>query len=121
MTELPYMIITADVRDEHRAVLPAVTHVNGSARVQTVDAVDNREFHTLLRAVGRATGREMVLNTSFNVKGQPVVNTPREALETFLSEQGSNSSSWRTPWSVAVRFPRWVEQEEDSRLSPRAG
>jgi carbamoyltransferase len=83
-TELPYMIITADVREEHRAHLPAVTHVNGSARVQTVSAEDNAAFHTLLRAVGRATGREMVLNTSFNVKGQPIVNTPREALETFL-------------------------------------
>ena len=84
MTELPYMIITADVRQEHRAQLPAVTHVNGSARVQTVSSRDNASFHTLLRAVGRATGREMVLNTSFNVKGQPIVNTPAEALETFL-------------------------------------
>lgn len=84
MTELPYMIITADVREEHRAELPAVTHVNGSARVQTVSARDNASFHTLLGAVGRATGREMVLNTSFNVKGQPIVNTPADALETFL-------------------------------------
>jgi carbamoyltransferase len=84
MTELPYMIITVDVREVHRAHLPAITHVNGSARVQTVDARDNSEFHTLLEAVGRATGREMVLNTSFNVKGQPIVNTPSEALDTFL-------------------------------------
>jgi carbamoyltransferase len=52
--------------------------------VQTVSATDNREFHVLLEAVGKATGREMVLNTSFNVKGQPIVNTPREALDTFL-------------------------------------
>jgi carbamoyltransferase len=83
-TELPYMIATVDVRPEHRAALPAVTHVNGSARVQTVSAKDNAEFHALLQAVGEATGREMVLNTSFNVKGQPIVNTPREAIETFL-------------------------------------
>ena len=83
-TELPFMIMTVDVRPEHRAALPAVTHVNGSARVQTVAARDNPEFHELLRAVGRTTGREMVLNTSFNVKGQPIVNTPREALDTFL-------------------------------------
>ncbi|MCC8955504.1 carbamoyltransferase [Bradyrhizobium sp. Pear77] len=82
--ELPYMIMTADVRPEHRAALPAITHVNGSARVQTVGVRDNPEFHALLRAVGRATGREMVLNTSFNVKGQPIVNTPREAIDTFL-------------------------------------
>jgi carbamoyltransferase len=64
--------------------LPAVTHVNGSARVQTVSAKDNQQFHALLQAVGHATGREMVLNTSFNVKGQPIVNTPQEALQTFL-------------------------------------
>src|SRR5207302_608872 len=83
-TELPFMIMTVDVRREHRAALPAITHVNGSARVQTVAARDNPEFHELLRAVGKTTGREMVLNTSFNVKGQPIVNTPREALDTFL-------------------------------------
>jgi carbamoyltransferase len=82
--ELPYMIMTADVRPQHRAALPAITHVNGSARVQTVSKTDNCEFHTLLQEVGKATGREMVLNTSFNVKGQPIVNTPREAIDTFL-------------------------------------
>ena len=43
-----------------------------------------REFHALVRAVGKVTGREMVLDTSFNVKGQPIVNTPREAIDTFL-------------------------------------
>jgi len=83
-TELPYMITTVDVREEYRAQLPAITHVNGSARVQTVSASDNAEFHALLKAVGKTSGREMVLNTSFNVKGQPIVNTPREAIETFL-------------------------------------
>jgi carbamoyltransferase len=83
-TELPFMIMTVDVRHESRHELPAITHVNGSARVQTVSSRDNPEFHELLEAVGRTTGREMVLNTSFNVKGQPIVNTPREALDTFL-------------------------------------
>ena len=84
-SEFPYMITTVDVRPEHRAGLPAITHVDGSARVQTVSVSDNPEFHALLEAVGRTTGREMVLNTSFNVKGQPIVNTPREAIETFLN------------------------------------
>jgi carbamoyltransferase len=83
-TNLPYMIATVMVREEHRAHLPAVTHVDGSARVQTVSRRDNPDFHALLRATGAATGREMVLNTSFNVKGQPMVNTPREAVTTFL-------------------------------------
>jgi carbamoyltransferase len=84
MTELPYMIATVAVREAYRAELPAVTHVDGSARVQTVSAQDNPDFHRLLNAVGEATGRQMVLNTSFNVKGQPIVNTPQEAIETFL-------------------------------------
>jgi carbamoyltransferase len=84
MTELPYMIMIVNVREEFRSQLPAITHVDGSARVQTVSASDNKEFHTLLKAVGQTTGREMVLNTSFNVKGQPIVNTPQEAIDTFL-------------------------------------
>ena len=83
-TDLPYMITIVDVRPEFRASLPAITHVNGSARLQTVSAQDNPDFHRLLRAVGDVTGWQMVLNTSFNVKGQPIVNTPEEAIETFL-------------------------------------
>jgi carbamoyltransferase len=82
--ELPYMIAIVDVRPRHRESLPAITHVNGSARVQTVSKKDHPEFHHLLKAVGALNGREMVLNTSFNVKGQPIVNTPREAIDTFL-------------------------------------
>jgi len=84
-TELPYMTVNVQVRPEHRAGLPAITHVDGSARVQTVSRVDNDEFHELLVVVGRHTGREMLLNTSFNVKGQAIVNTPSEAIETFLA------------------------------------
>jgi carbamoyltransferase len=85
LSEFPYMITVVDVRPEHRKCLPAITHVDGSARVQTVSDSDNTEFHALLEAVGKTTGREMVLNTSFNVKGQPIVNTPQEAIETFLN------------------------------------
>jgi carbamoyltransferase len=83
-TELPYMNVNVNVRLEHRSTLPATTHVDGSARVQTVSRTDNADFHALLRALGRRTGREIVLNTSFNVKGQPIVNTPAEAIETYL-------------------------------------
>jgi len=82
--EHPYMIGVVDVRPEAQASLPAITHVNGSARLQTVSASDNPDFHALLRAVGETTGRQMVLNTSFNLKGQPIVNTPDQAIETFL-------------------------------------
>ena len=83
-SEFPYMISIVNVRTEMRNLLPAITHVNGSARLQTVSVRDNPDFHTLLLAVGKTTGRQMVLNTSFNVKGQPIVNTPEEAIDTFL-------------------------------------
>ena len=83
-TRLPYMITIVDVREQWREALPAITHINGSARVQTVSATDNPAYHRLLQEVGKRTGRKMVLNTSFNVKGQPIVNTPEEAIETFL-------------------------------------
>ena len=83
-SQFPYMISIVNVRPELREQLPAITHVNGSARLQTVSVNDNPDFHALLMAVGKTTGRQMVLNTSFNVKGQPIVNTPDEAIETFL-------------------------------------
>ena len=83
-TEMPYMNVNVNVRPEYRTELPATTHIDGSARVQTVSDRDNDDFHTLLVSVGRKTGREIVLNTSFNVKGQAIVNTPSEAIETFL-------------------------------------
>ena len=86
----PYMISTVQVRPAVRQLLPAITHVNGSARLQTVSHDDNPDFHTLLQAVGKATGRQLVLNTSFNVKSQPTVNTPEEAIETFLRAGISN-------------------------------
>ncbi len=82
--EFPYMISVVEVRPGVRQQLPAITHVNGSARLQTVSAKDNGDFHALLMAVGKTTGRQMVLNTSFNVNGQPMVNTPEEAIMTFL-------------------------------------
>ena len=84
MTRHPYMITTVNVHSHLRNDLPAITHVDGSARVQTVSRDDNRDFHKLLQAVGRATGREMLLNTSFNIKGQPIVNTPSDAIKTYL-------------------------------------
>jgi len=83
--EHAYMISVVDLRPEYRAALPAISHVNGSAGLQTVSAQDHPQFHALLTAVGKTTDSQMVLNTSFNVKGQPIVNTPYEAIETFLA------------------------------------
>ena len=80
----PFMTEVYRVREEKKSVIPAVTHVDGTARVQTVSAKAHPHFYDLIRRLGEATGVPVVLNTSFNVKGQPIVNTPAEAVETFL-------------------------------------
>ena len=78
-----FMLLVAPVRDASREQLQAVTHVDGSARVQTVFAGTNPRFHALIRRFGDATGMPVLLNTSFNLRGEPIVNTPAEALSTF--------------------------------------
>src|SRR5205085_11163672 len=71
------------VRPPWREHLAAVTHVDGSARVQTLDSSMAPRLHALLVAYGRRTGIPVLLNTSFNVSGEPIVNTAREGYSTF--------------------------------------
>lgn len=80
-----YMLLVAQVKAAYRDKLPAITHVDGSARVQVVKEKDNPRFWALISEFGEATGIPVLLNTSFNVRGQPIVCTPAEAIETFLS------------------------------------
>lgn len=80
----PYMNILAAVRAEKRDVIPAVTHVDGTARVHTVSAEANPLYHRLITAFGARTGVPVLLNTSFNIQ-EPIVNTPAEALATYLA------------------------------------
>ncbi len=82
----PYMLVTSSVRPG-RLPLPAVTHVDGSARVQSVTADQNELFHALLVRFGERTGCPVVINTSFNVRGEPIVCTPRDALRCFFHTQ----------------------------------
>jgi len=79
----PYMNILATVRPEKRAAIPAVTHVDGTARVHTVAAVDNPLYHRLITAFGAETGVPVLLNTSFNIQ-EPIVTTPAQAIATYL-------------------------------------
>jgi carbamoyltransferase len=83
--ESPFMLLTQQVRPEYRGRLDAITHVDGSARVQTVDGGQNKPFYDLIGAFKDITGIGVLLNTSFNVMGQPIVNTPDEAVDCFLS------------------------------------
>ncbi|MFO0683079.1 MAG: carbamoyltransferase C-terminal domain-containing protein [Sandaracinus sp.] len=87
LRESPHMLFTVPVREEKRARIPAVTHVDGSARVQTVSAAQNRRLHALLTAFHARTGVPILLNTSFNVKGEPIVATAEDALRCFLGTQ----------------------------------
>ena len=65
--------------------IPSACHSDGSARVQTVHAETNPRFHALLQAFGRYTGVPVLVNTSFNVRGEPVVCSPKDALEAFFT------------------------------------
>lgn len=103
-TDSPYMLLVANVASQHRvpmnpnaegldklreprSSIPAVTHVDGSARVQTVTHGDNPRFHALLSAFRDRTGCPVIINTSFNVRGEPIVRTPSEAYRCFMRTQ----------------------------------
>jgi len=81
----PFMILTSGVKPEKRAIIPAVTHVDGSARPQTVEQDVNPLYWRLIKEFGQHTGVPVVLNTSFNLRGEPIVNSPTDAVRTFFS------------------------------------
>ncbi|MGH7305164.1 MAG: carbamoyltransferase family protein [Candidatus Rokuibacteriota bacterium] len=95
-----FMLYVVDVKDAAKARLPAVTHVDGTARLQTVDREVCPRYHRLIEAFGAATGVPMVLNTSFNLQGEPIVNTPAEALGTF----------WRSGMDTLVLGDHMIEK-----------
>ena len=126
----PYMLLVAPVREElriamteeqralfgidklhvPRSEIPAVTHVDYSARVQTVRHEDNPRYYDLIQAFGSLTGCPVVVNTSFNVRGEPIVNTPEDAYRCFMRTE--------MDYLVLGSFlldkrdqPRWQEQE----------
>jgi carbamoyltransferase len=84
-TDSPFMILTAQVKPEKRSVIPSVTHVDGSARPQTVERDVNPLYWRLIREFGNRTGVPVVMNTSFNLRGEPIVSTPTDAVRTFFS------------------------------------
>ncbi len=82
-----YMLRVAPVRPSVKERIPAVVHVDGTCRVQTVTAAENPGFHRVIRAFASLTGVPVVLNTSFNVAGKPIVETPRDAVECFCATE----------------------------------
>jgi carbamoyltransferase len=81
----PFMILSFQVKDGKLGEIPAVTHVDNSTRPQTVEKRINPKYHAVINEFKKLTGVSVVMNTSFNIRGQPIINTPREALETFGS------------------------------------
>ncbi len=78
-----FMLLVAPVRSEKQGVIPAITHVDGTGRLQTVFEETNPLYYDLIRRFGEATGVPVVLNTSFNLRGEPIVTTPENAYSTF--------------------------------------
>lgn len=83
--EAPFMLKVCNVLKEKQAIIPAVTHVDGSARLQTVKRDLNPRYYDLIKKLGDKTGVPVVLNTSFNIQGEPVVESPKDAIRCFYS------------------------------------
>jgi carbamoyltransferase len=112
-TERETMTAAADLRQRVnvvRSTIPAITHVDYSARVQTVDAERNPRFHRLISSFERLTGCPVIVNTSFNVRGEPIVCTPAEAYRCFLATEMD-----------ALVLEDYVLRKEDIPPSLRAG
>jgi len=121
----PYMLLVAPVNPAHRydvpqngargldklkqirSSVPAITHVDYSARVQTVDRADNPVYHRLLEKFFEATGCPVIVNTSFNVRGEPIVCTPEDAYRCFC----------RTNMDYLV-LGSWVIDKREQNLPP---
>ncbi len=82
-----FMLYVVPVKPEHYATLPAITHVDGTGRLQTVFRDQSPLYYNLIERFGKATGVPVVLNTSFNLKGEPIVNTPANAYNTFSKSE----------------------------------
>jgi carbamoyltransferase len=81
----PFMLFIYDVRPDKADRIPAVRHVDGTARIQTINRSQNPAYYDLLKAFKERTGVPVLINTSFNTRGEPVVCSPRDAVESFCS------------------------------------
>jgi carbamoyltransferase len=84
-TYSPFMLFVYDVLEDKADKIPAVRHIDGTARIQTVNQWQNKPYYDLLKAFYQKTGVPVLINTSFNTLGKPIVCTPRDAIECFWS------------------------------------
>jgi carbamoyltransferase len=99
----PFMLFVFDVRPDRAERIPAVRHVDGTARIQTINRAQNPRYYDLLRAFQARTGVPVLVNTSFNTRGEPIVCTPRDAVESF----------WTSPLDALVIGSFLVEKRGD--------
>jgi carbamoyltransferase len=95
-----FMLLVTPVREEKKSVIPAVTHVDGSARLQVIKPELNYLYHKVVEEFGKATGVPVLLNTSFNLRGEPIVTTPANAYSTFS----------RSEMDALVMGNYWIEK-----------
>ena len=97
----PFMLFVYDVKPEKAGLIPAVRHVDGTARIQTINREQNAAYYDLLKAFKERTGVPVLVNTSFNTRGEPIVATPRDAVECF----------WTSPLDALFIGPFLLEKE----------
>ena len=83
----PFMLIAAKVKEDKAKIIPAVVHVDGSTRIQTVNRIQEEVLYDLLTCFSNITGIPMLLNTSFNRENEPIVEMPTDAIKTFMATQ----------------------------------
>lgn len=79
-----FMLLAGEVREEKRALVPSIVHVDNTCRMQTLTKADNGVYYDLVKAFEKKTGTPLIINTSFNLGGEPIVESPQDALDTFL-------------------------------------
>jgi carbamoyltransferase len=135
--ESPYMLLVAPVKSERqipfnpeaqglwgidqlnvpRSDIPAVTHIDYSARIQTVDRENSPEYHDLIKEFECLTGCPVLVNTSFNVRGEPIVCSPADAFQCFMRTQIDYLAIG--PFLLAkTAQPEWKEDEQWQRTHP---
>ena len=132
VSRLPFMVFTVDVRKDKRELLGAVTHADGSARIQTVSRLTNERYWRLIEAFGKLTGVPVILNTSFNNNAEPIVDSVRDAVVCFLTTglhglvvgdfvARKRDLPWTAYLALVPALPRHVALSETRRFRPAAG
>jgi carbamoyltransferase len=97
----PFMLFIYDVKEDKADKIPAVRHTDGTARIQTINEQQHKDYYDLLKAFERKTGVPVLVNTSFNTLGKPIVCTPRDAVECF----------WSSPFDALIIGSFIIEKE----------